>query len=83
MHDSNLVATGSTDKMINVWDIRVKKPLIKTFKGHSDTILCMDWLGTDRVFASGGKDKTIKIWVGMMNSINILYICSYLGYESN
>ena len=63
MQDSTLVATGSSDKIIRVWDIRSKKPLIKSFKGHSDCILCLDWLCQDRTIVSGSKDKTIRVWV--------------------
>ena len=63
MQDSTLVATGSSDKLIRVWDIRSRKPLIKVFKGHSDSVLCLDWLSQDRTIVSGSRDRTIRVWV--------------------
>lgn len=62
MQDSCLIATGSNDKTIRLWDQRAKKALVKVFKGHTDSVQCMQWLPSQRVLVSGSKDKTIRVW---------------------
>ena len=59
-HD--LIATGSTDKTVRMWDYRAKKALVHTFRGHSDSILALRWGDGGRSILSGSKDKTLKIW---------------------
>ena len=72
-----LVATGSADKTVRVWDVRAKKAQVFTFRGHTDSVLTLrfsegggDDAGGDgggggeggKILVSGGKDKTIRIW---------------------
>lgn len=62
MQDSCLVATGSNDKTIRLWDQRAKKALVRVLKGHTDSVQCLQWLPSQRVLISGSKDKTIRLW---------------------
>ena len=68
---SCLVATGSADKTVRVWDVRAKKAQAFTFRGHTDSVLTVRFSeGGDesdageggKILVSGGKDKTIRIW---------------------
>jgi WD40 repeat protein len=43
---SNIVATGSKDQTIRVWDPRMKKGQCFLFRGHSDTILALRWFAS-------------------------------------
>jgi WD40 repeat protein len=65
-----LVATGSADRSIRVWDLRAKKAQAFVFRGHTDTVLTLRWGECDdegegnggKTLVSAGKDKTIKLW---------------------
>ena len=56
------IVSGSSDKMIKIWDILNKKtePNIK-LRGHKGTIFCLGEIGKDKII-SGSEDRTIKIW---------------------
>lgn len=60
--DNCLVATGSNDRTVKVWDSRARKPLVKSFKGHTNGVLCLEWLVNERALVSGAKDKTVRVW---------------------
>ena len=60
--DSCLVATGSNDRTVKVWDARARKPLVKSFKGHTNGVLCLEWLVNERALVSGSKDKSVRVW---------------------
>ncbi|CDK27810.1 unnamed protein product [Kuraishia capsulata CBS 1993] len=56
------VATGDSDGMIDIWDIRTRKAF-KEFKAHDEDITCLEWNWSNHgILASGSGDKTCKIW---------------------
>jgi hypothetical protein len=57
-----LVATGSADRTVRVWDVRAKKAQVFTFRGHGDTVLVLRWGEGGRSLISAGKDKSLRIW---------------------
>jgi WD40 repeat protein len=59
---SCLVATGSADRTVRVWDVRAKKAQVFSFRGHGDTVLVLRWGEGGRSLVSGGKDKSVRIW---------------------
>lgn len=44
---------------INIWDLNSNK-LIKTLKGHSNTVKCLYF--NENMIISGSEDRTIRIW---------------------
>ncbi|KAF9643630.1 WD-repeat protein [Thelephora ganbajun] len=57
--DSRLLVSASKDSTLKVWDLKTYK--LKTdLPGHTDEVYCVDFVA-DKV-ASGGRDRTLKIW---------------------
>jgi WD40 repeat protein len=52
--NGNLLASGSADYTIKIWDLD-KGEVIKNFTGHMNDILCF-------AASSNGADRTIKLW---------------------
>ena len=59
---NDYIVSGSSDKMIKIWDIINKKtePNIK-LKGHKGTIFCLGEIEKDKII-SGSEDRTIRLW---------------------
>lgn len=49
------------DKRIKVWDLR-SSTVMGEFKGHSDTVLSLDWSPNGDYLASCGMDNTARLW---------------------
>ncbi|EFX01493.1 small nucleolar ribonucleoprotein complex [Grosmannia clavigera kw1407] len=73
---SRLVLTGSADKTVKIWSL-ADYSCIRTFEGHTNSILKVVWLGASRdsepeqedgtpngpvLFASAGSDGLVKVW---------------------
>lgn len=56
------LASGSSDKTINVWHLGNTNSLVGTLSGHSNFVRAVAFSPDGRTLASGSDDKTIKIW---------------------
>lgn len=74
---SDLLASGSVDFLIRIWNLTTKS-YIRSLEGHSNNITSMVGLENGN-FASGSLDKTILVW--SLSSGNILKNIS--GHESS
>jgi len=59
--DGKLLATGSTDKTIRIWDLQSTN-LIYELKKHSKDVNSVVFSPDGKVLASGGADGTIILW---------------------
>ncbi|KAB8346079.1 hypothetical protein FH972_023130 [Carpinus fangiana] len=55
------IASGSEDGSLIIWDV-VSKAVLQVMKGHDGIVFGVDVHPTERMLASCGKDKTIRIW---------------------
>jgi WD40 repeat protein len=59
--DRNLLATGSHDGTINVWNISSRSVIV--LEAHSSSVLALEWSPVDGSrLASGGHDSTVSVW---------------------
>ena len=59
--DGRLVAAGSLDKMVRVWDAHTGQPL-ERLEGHKDSVYSVAFMPDGRRLVSGSLDKTLKLW---------------------
>ncbi|KAL6404157.1 F-box and WD-40 domain-containing protein MET30 [Ilyonectria robusta] len=57
--DDNIMATGSYDTTIRIWNIETGE-VMRTLRGHTSAVRCLQF--DDSKLISGSFDKTIKIW---------------------
>ncbi|KAF3888839.1 MULTISPECIES: serine/threonine-protein kinase [Nostocales] len=60
-NSTELLASGSDDKTIKIWDLNKIKE-IRTLKGHKEFVYSVALSADGQTLASGSKDNTIKIW---------------------
>ncbi|KAF9399278.1 WD repeat-containing protein 24 [Mortierella sp. AD011] len=58
----NDIVAGYDGGNIQRWDLRNLSSNVKRFLAHSGFVTSLDYHPSGRFLASGGKDKTIKIW---------------------
>jgi WD40 repeat protein len=59
--DGRLLASGSDDKTIKLWDVATGS-LVRTLEGHTRDVSSVAFSPDGRLLASGSWDKTIKLW---------------------
>mmetsp|Transcript_32694 Transcript_32694/g.49270 ORF Transcript_32694/g.49270 Transcript_32694/m.49270 type:complete len:472 (+) Transcript_32694:201-1616(+) len=68
-----VLATGSADKTVAVWDMRNLKSRVQTLNGHNDQVYSLEWAPfNESVLGSCSADRRVAIWdlsrIGMEQS---------------
>ncbi|MBI2832803.1 MAG: WD40 repeat domain-containing protein [Acidobacteria bacterium] len=59
--DAKFAVSGGYDRRVWLWDVAVGRPL-RSFVGHSDSVLAAAIDDSGTIAATGGADCTIRIW---------------------
>ena len=62
----NLLISGSMDKKINLYDLRISGRPIKVYKNHNQEICGLKWSKNGEFFASGGNDNKLFVFTPNM-----------------
>ncbi|KAG0244845.1 CCR4-Not complex caf1 ribonuclease subunit Caf1 [Mortierella sp. GBA43] len=58
-----IVATGSGDRTVGLWDLRNLRSKLHSFESHQDEILQLAWSPhNETILASAGGDRRINLW---------------------
>lgn len=68
--DGRLLASGSMDKTIKLWDVRTGT-LKQTLTGHSNGVHSLEFSPDGMTLASGSDDKTIKLWNAQTGALKL------------
>ena len=58
---SSIVTCSFSQNSIYIWDLN-KNLIVKSFKAHMDSVMCLEVYELNKSIISGSKDKLIKIW---------------------
>jgi len=59
--DGRILASGSEDKTIRLWDMQTGQTL-QTLTGHSDVVTSIEWSRDGSTLAPGSWDDRILVW---------------------
>lgn len=58
-----IIATGSSDKTIGIWDLRNLTTKVHSLEGHQDMVTSLAWHPFDEaILGSGGYDRRVIFW---------------------
>jgi hypothetical protein len=60
--DGKLVASGSTDETVRLWEVATGAPHSEPLKGHSGWVRSVTFSPDGKLIASGSDDKTVRLW---------------------
>ncbi|CAE6438548.1 unnamed protein product [Rhizoctonia solani] len=60
--DNKLIASGSKDTTVRVWNFQTRRTAFGPFRGHTDEVTCLTFSPDGTRIASGSRDMRICLW---------------------
>ncbi len=60
--DGQILASGSEDHTVRLWDIAHQQPFGEPLIGHTAKVLSVAFSPDSRILASGSDDRTVRLW---------------------
>ena len=76
--NQNIIASGSYDKTIRLWDA-VSGAYLKTLEGHLEPVQSVVFSPDGTYIASGSDDKTIRLW----NAVSGTHLKTLQGHSKS
>ncbi|EME28905.1 U3 small nucleolar RNA-interacting protein 2 [Galdieria sulphuraria] len=77
--DGRLAFSGGADKYIKVWDLRSKRHLVTSMKGHRNAVTGVVYAPNSSDLYSCSADRSVKVW----SLSNFLYVDTLFGHEAS
>ncbi|KFK29937.1 hypothetical protein AALP_AA7G197700 [Arabis alpina] len=68
--NNHIRTTGGMDGQIINNDVRIRSPIVETYRGHTQEVCGLKWSGSGQQLASGGNDNVVHIWDRSVASSN-------------
>ncbi|KAK9697598.1 hypothetical protein RND81_08G047600 [Saponaria officinalis] len=68
--NNHILTTGSMDGKIINNDVRIRNPIVETYRGHQQEVCGLKWSASGTQLASGGNDNLVHIWDRSLASSN-------------
>jgi WD40 repeat protein len=77
--DGKILASGSWDDTIRLWDVNTGRPIGQPLTGHTSSVESVAFSPDGKTLASGSGDHTIRLWDITYTDDIVTYLCGSVG----
>ncbi len=60
--DGKILATGSSDHTVRLWDVATRTAIGRPLTGHTDWVLSVAFSPDGKLLATSSTDGTVRLW---------------------